>query len=121
MSKVVERYDIIMSGRPLQDSLLREGEEYDQDEVKLIWNTFNTLLETLAFATERNTDAIRKKFFDQFKFEEITDELISRISLLAKEHKIVLKSIEIGRGTPHPIILHDIGGHAQKFLVKNFE
>lgn len=121
MSKVAERYTIIVSGRPLQDSFLREGEEYDQEEIKLLWTTFDKLLETLAIATERSTIAIRRKFFDQFNFVEIIDELISRISSLAKEHEIVLKSIEIGRGTPHPIILHDIGGHTRKFLVKDFE
>jgi len=121
MSKVVERYDIIMSGRPLQDSLLREDEEYAPDEEKLIWNTFNTLLETLAFATERNTDAIRKKFFDQFKFEEIVNELISRIDYLAKKYGIDEYSIEIRRGNLPTIILHATNGVDWEFPVKNFE
>ena len=121
MSKVVERYDIIMSGRPLQDSLLREGEEYDQDEVKLIWNTFNTLLETLAIATERDTTTIRKKFFDQFKFEEIVNELISRIDSLMERYKISVKSISIDRNDPQSITLHAANGAKWKYPVKNFE
>lgn len=61
MGRITERFGLIVSGRPCEDSQARDKENWTKEEENLISASLDRLLETLAFATERSVNLIRHK------------------------------------------------------------